>query len=207
MYGFNDAVDRAIMKPIAKGYKTIVPQPARTGVTNFSQNLMRPGSSLNNFLQGKPERGLSELVRFVINSTFGIVGLIDVAKYAGIEEHNETFGQTAAVWGVPAGPYVVLPFLGPNTLRGTVTRPLDGLADPLYYYDDSSIRDKLYVLRLINLRANLLSYDELLEGSADPYVTMRETFLQNLKFRIYDGDPPVEDDDEFYDEFLEDEDY
>ncbi|MCG8370061.1 MAG: VacJ family lipoprotein [Proteobacteria bacterium] len=208
MYGFNDAVDRAVMKPIARGYKKVVPQPARTGVTNFSRNLMRPGSSLNNFLQGKPRRGLSELARFVINSTVGIAGLIDMATRAGIEEYDETFGQTAAVWGVPAGPYVVLPFLGPNTLRGSVTRPLDGLADPSYHYDDSSVRDKLYVLRLINLRANLLSYETLLEDSADPYVTMRETFLQNLRFRIHDGDPPVEeDDDEFYDEFLEDEEY
>ena len=123
----------------------------------------------------------------------------------GLESHPEDFGQTAAVWGVPAGPYVVIPFLGPQTLRDAVLLPLDLQLDPLYHYDDASVRDRLYVLRLINLRANLLPLDDLLEDSPDPYVTMRDSFLQNREFAIYDGNPPS-DDDEFFDEFLE-EDY
>ncbi len=207
VYAFNDAVDRATLKPIARAYNKVLPQPLRTGVSNFSQNLLTPRSAINSFLQGKVDDGAEELSRFFFNSIFGIGGLIDVAKHAGLEAHNEDFGQTAAVWGVPAGPYVTLPFLGPQTLRDTVFLPLDMLADPLYHYDETSVRDKVTVLRIINLRARLLSFEDLLKDSQDPYVTMRESFLQNRRFEVYDGNPPLEDDDEFYDEFLEEEDY
>jgi phospholipid-binding lipoprotein MlaA len=207
LFRFNEVVDKAITKPIAKGYKKVVPGPVRKSVTNFSANLATPGSALNNFLQGKPAHGFQELGRFVINSTFGIGGLFDVASYGGIEKHSEDFGQTAAVWGVPPGPYVVIPFLGPRTLRGAAAVPLDTLADPLYHYEVTSVRDKVYALRLIDLRSRLLSLEEMLADSQDPYVTMRESYLQNREFQIYDGDPPLEDDDDLYDEFLEDEDY
>lgn len=206
IYKFNDAADRAIMKPIARGYSAVLPEPVRQCVTNFSRNLLTPLYSVNNFLQGKPKEGTGELFRLAINSTVGIGGLFDVAAMNGIESHPEDFGQTAAVWGVPAGPYVVVPFLGPQTLRDAVALPLDIQMDPLYHYKVASVRDRLYVLRLINLRANLLPLEDLLKDSADPYVTMRESFLQNREFAIYDGDPPS-DDDEFFDEFLEDEDY
>ena len=206
MYKVNDALDRVLTRPIAKAYNAVVPRPVRQGVTNFSQNLMTPSSSLNNFMQGKPRDGAGELLRFVINSTVGIGGLFDIAARSGIEPRTEDFGQTAAVWGVPNGPYVMLPFRGPSTLRDAVLMPLDILVDPLYHVDDSSVRDPLYVLRIINLRARLLSLDELLEDSADPYITLRESYLQNREFEIYDGDPPSDDDD-LFDEFLEDEDY
>lgn len=206
VHRFNDVVDRAVTKPIARGYTAVLPGPVRQGVTNFSRNLLTPLYSVNNFLQGKPGEGTGELFRLLINSTFGIAGLIDIASMSGIESHPEDFGQTAAVWGVPAGPFVMLPFLGPQTLRDAVALPLDLQMDPLYHYEVSSVRDRLYVLRLINLRANLLPLDDLLEDSPDPYVTMRESFLQNREFAIYDGNPPS-DDDEFFDEFLEDEDY
>ncbi len=204
---FNDAIDRATLKPIAKGYNKVLPEPVRNGVTNFSRNLFTPRSMLNNFLQGKPKDGFSELARFLVNSTVGIGGIFDVAAKSGVEAKTEDFGQTAAVWGVPQGPYVVIPFLGPSTLRDTAVTPFDIAADPLYHYDNSSVRDPVTVLRLINLRARLLSLEELLQESADPYVTIRESYLQNREFEIYDGDPPLDDDDEFYDEFLEEEDY
>lgn len=207
VYGLNEAVDKVTLKPVSKGYQIIIPEPLRKGVGNFSRNLTVPGSMLNNFLQGKPRQGLDELVRFLLNSTIGIGGLVDVATISGIEAHPEDFGQTAAVWGIPSGPYVMLPFLGPRTLRGTFTLPLDILADPLYHYDVSSVRDKVYVLRLIHLRSRLLSLEDLLKDSKDPYVTVRESYLQNRDFQIYDGNPPNEEDDEFYDEFLEEEDY
>jgi len=206
IYGVNDVLDRAITKPVAKGYTRVLPEPARRGVTNFSRNLFTPRSALNNFLQGKPRQGTGEIFRFLINSTAGIGGIFDIAAFNGLEANTEDFGQTAAVWGVPAGPYVMLPFLGPQTLRDAVLLPFDISMDPLYHYDNSSVRDPLYVLRIINLRANLLSLDDLLKDSADPYVTMRESFLQNREFEIYDGDPPS-DDDEFFDEFLDEEDY
>ena len=205
VYKVNDALDRAITKPIARGYTKVLPEVARKGVTNFSRNLFAPRSALNNFLQGKPKEGGGEILRFLMNSIMGIGGLFDVAAVAGLEEHAEDFGQTAAVWGIPPGPYVMLPFLGPQTLRDAVLLPFDIAADPLYHYRNSSVRDRLYVLRLINLRANLLSLDELLKDSTDPYVTVRESFLQNREFEIFDGDPPTEED-EFFDEFLE-EDY
>jgi phospholipid-binding lipoprotein MlaA len=206
VYHFNDVVDRAITKPIARGYTAVLPEPVRQGVTNFSRNLLTPLYSVNNFLQGKPREGTGELFRLAINSTIGIGGIFDVAAMNGIESNPEDFGQTAAVWGVPAGPFVTIPFLGPQTLRDAVLLPLDVQLDPLYHYEVSSVRDRLYVLRLINLRANLLPLEDLLKDSADPYVTVRESFLQNREFAIYDGNPPS-DDDEFFDEFLEDEDY
>ena len=207
VYRFNDAIDRAVAKPIARGYNKVIPEPVRNGITNFSRNLLAPSSALNNFLQGKPTQGTEELARFLFNSTFGIAGIFDVAARGGLEEQRETFGQTLAVWGVPTGPYVVLPFFGPQTVRGISVLPLEFYADPLNYYDNTSVRDKIYVLRAVNARARFLSFESVLEESQDRYVTVRESFLQNLEFRVYDGDPPVDDDEDLYDEFLEEEDY
>jgi phospholipid-binding lipoprotein MlaA len=206
MYAVNDAIDRATTKPLARGYNAVLPEPVRQGVTNFGQNLMTPSSALNNFLQGKPRDGFGEFARFIINSTAGIGGLFDIASRNGLDPRSEDFGQTAAVWGVPDGPYVMLPFRGPRTLRDAVLMPLDFLADPLYHYDNSSVRDRLYVLRIIDLRARLLPLEDMLLESNDPYITVRESYLQNRQFEIYDGDPPSEDDD-LFDEFLEEEDY
>ena len=203
----NDAVDSVTLKPLAKGYIKVLPEPVRNGVTNFSQNLLVPHSALNNFLQGKPKDGFSEIARFMVNSTVGIGGIFDIAAKNGLEAKTEDFGQTAAVWGVPQGPYVVIPFLGPSTLRDALLLPLDVASDPLYHYDDNrSLRNTVYAIRLVNLRARVLSLEELLQDSADPYVTLRESYLQNREFEVYDGDPPL-DDDEFFDEFLDEEDY
>ena len=207
VYAVNDATDRVLVKPLARGYKAVFPNFARRGVSNFFDNLVTPRSSLNNFLQGKPGRGFSDLGRFAMNTTFGVGGLFDVATSAGLEATDEDFGQTLAVWGVGAGPYVVLPMLGPRTLRDTVAMPVDFLADPLYHYDETSVKDKLRVLQIINLRARLLAADALLEESNDPYITIRESYLQNREYEIYDGDPPMDDDyyDEFDDEFFDEE--
>lgn len=207
LFRFNEVIDNASIKPIAKGYVKIVPKPVRKGVTNFSRNLATPGSALNNFLQGKPALGFKELGRFFVNTTVGIGGLIDMAARSGAEPSMEDFGQTAAVWGIPPGPYVMVPFLGPRTLRDAATLPLNIKVDPLHYYDNSTARYSLWFLRLVDVRSRLLPLEELMKDSSDPYVTMRESYLQNRDFQIYDGDPPTADDDEFYDEFLEEEDY
>ena len=207
LYQFNDAVDSVTLKPIAKGYKKVLPEPIRDGITNFGRNLGAPRNSINNFLQGKPARGFSEIARFVVNSTVGIGGLIDVATASGVESYPEGFGQTAAVWGVPSGPYIMVPFLGPQTLRSLVLLPANIEFDVLHHVDSSSVRDRLWVLRTIDLRHRVLSLEDLMQDSKDPYVTLRESYLKNRRFEIYDGDPPVEGEDEFYDEFLEDEDY
>ena len=204
LFRVNVAIDNATLKPIAKGYRYVLPKAVRKGISNFYRNLTTPRSAVNNFLQGKPANGFNEIGRFLFNSTFGIAGIFDVATSGGMEEYREDFGQTAAVWGVPDGPYVMLPFLGPKTLRDALLLPLDITANLLYHYDVASVRDRLYVLRLVDLRYHLLVADKLLDDSKDPYVTLRESYLQNREYEIYDGDPP--EDDDFFDEFLEEED-
>jgi len=203
VFDLNVALDKATLKPLASGYRKITPGPVRKGVSNFFHNLGKPQSALNNLLQGKPAHGLSELGGFLINSSIGIGGLFNIAIASGLEEYPEDFGQTAAVWGVADGPYLMLPFLGPKTLRDTVFWPLDVLSNPLYHYSNSSVRDPLYGLQYIDLRYRLFSVEKLLETSKDQYVTVRESYLQNRTFEVYDGDPP-EDDDLFDDVLFDD---
>ena len=206
MYTINDTFDRYTLRPIARGYKAVMPEFARRGVTNFSRNLATPRSALNNFLQGKPGPGFTDLGRFLINSTFGIAGFVDIASAEGIPEYDEDFGQTLAVWGLPEGPYLFIPILGPNTLLDAVTIPVDIYSDLLIHYDNSSVRDKVYGLRVIDLRMRLLTADTLLEDSKDPYLTLRESYLQNRRFQVFDGNPPdTEEEEDLFDEFFEEE--
>jgi len=185
---FNGGLDRVTLKPLAKGYQIIVPKILRLGVTNFSKNLRAPLNIINHFLQGKPREGFRQTGRFVMNTTFGIGGLMDVATGAGLELKNEDFGQTLAVWGVPNGPYVVVPIIGPGTLRDALMIPLNILADPLLHYNDSSVRDKVYLIRAIDLRARLFASETLVEDAYDPYVRIREGYLQNRQGKIDDAD-------------------
>ncbi|MGI9237430.1 MAG: MlaA family lipoprotein [Woeseiaceae bacterium] len=203
IYSVNRTFDKLTLKPLAKGYQKVLPSPVRTGVRNFMKNLVTPRSAVNNFLQGKPAHGFGELGRFVLNSTLGIGGLFDFAAANGIEAHREDFGQTAAVWGVPNGPYVMVPFLGPLTLRDAILLPIDTASNLLYHYDNTSVRDKLWILRAIELRERFLVAEKLLDDSKDPYITLRESVLQAREFAIYDGNPP--EDDDFYDDIIEDE--
>lgn len=206
MYAFNDAVDRVTLKPISRVYKAVIPEFARRGVTNFSRNLFTPRSAINNFLQGKPGPGFKDFGRFIVNSTLGFGGLIDVATAQGMPVYDEDFGQTLAVWGIPEGPYLFIPILGPNTLLDAASIPVDIATDPLYHYDNSSARDRIYVLRLIDLRARLLTAEALLEDSKDPYLTLRESYLQNRRFQVFDGNPPsTEEEDDLFEEFFEEE--
>jgi phospholipid-binding lipoprotein MlaA len=207
VHSFNMALDKAVLRPLAKGYKKVVPSPLRKGVTNFFSNLTTPRSALNNFLQGKPKQGFNEIGRFLFNSTLGLGGLIDIASAGGMERYDENFAQTLSVWGVPDGPYIVLPLWGPNMTSDLFALPVDYYSDIWTYYDNSSVRSKVWGLRLVDLRHRLLSVDSMLDDSADPYITVRESYMQNRDFRIYDGDPPEEDiyEDELFDEFFEDE--
>ena len=210
VHAFNVGMDRYFLRPVAKGYRKVIPSPLRRSITNFFSNLTTPRSSLNNFLQGKPRQGFSELGRFLFNSTLGIGGLFDVAGAAGMQRYDEDFGQTLSVWGVPDGPYIVLPFWGPNMASDAFALPVNYYSDLWTYYDNTSVRDKLWGVRLIDLRYRLLSADAILDESQDPYVTVREAFRQNRNFRIYDGNPPTDEEEEFYDgemfdEFFEDE--
>ena len=201
-FAVNRTLDRATLRPVSKGYKAVVPQFARTGVGNFFSNLRTPLTIINQLLQGKGRAALSDSGRFLLNSTIGLGGLLDPATDVGLERHNEDFGQTLAVWGVPDGPFVVVPLLGPRTLRDALMIPFNLYADPLFHYDNRSVRDKLYGLQVVHVRARLLSADSLIEDSNDIYIATREAWLQNRRYLIYDGDPP-EDDADFYDEYLD----
>jgi phospholipid-binding lipoprotein MlaA len=202
IYKANDVVDRAIIKPVAIGYYKVMPKFARRGVSNFADNLKTPRSAVNNFLQGKPKRGLSDITRFLFNSTIGLIGLIDVASAGGLEVYDEDFGQTLAVWGVPDGPFVYLPLFGPQTLRDALALPVDILSNPVVHYNNTSVRDKLYVLLAIDARTRFFVAERFLKDSKDPYVTIRESYQQSRRFLIYDGDPP--EDDDFFDDFEDD---
>ena len=201
MHSFNNGVDRALLRPLAKGYEFVLPQFMRTGVGNFFDNLSTPLTAINNALQGKGGAAGSDVGRLLLNSTIGIGGLFDVATTAGLDKHDEDFGQTLAVWGVPSGPYLVFPFFGPSTVRDGLMTPFNRAADPLVYAE-SSIRDKLLPLGIVDARHRLFAAEALIKDSADRYVTFRESFLQRRNYLIYDGDPPVDDD--FYDDFEDD---
>ncbi len=208
VHGFNMTLDRFVLGPIARGYKKVLPSPVRRSITNFFSNLTTPRSSLNNFLQGKPGRGFNELGRFLFNSTLGLAGLFDVAGAAGMERYDENFAQTLSVWGVPEGPYIVLPFWGPNMASDAFALPVDYYTDVWTHYDNTSVRDKVWAIRVIDLRYRLLSADSFIAESQDPYVTIREAFRQNRTFRIFDGEPPIDEDfydDEMFNEFFEEE--
>lgn len=203
MFAVNKAGDKAIVRPLAKGYEFITPDPVEKGVSNFFSNINSPVSILNNLLQGKFKGAFTETSRLVLNSTLGLGGIFDPATDAGIEERQEGFGQTLAVWGVKPGPYLVLPFFGPSSVRDGIGSYADFRTTPLTYYDNSSVRDKLRILELISLRASLLPLDKQLYGAADPYLFLRNSWVQNRNFKIFDGNPPEQndDDDDFGGEF------
>ena len=200
MFTVNRVGDKIIYKPFGKVYKAVVPSFARKGVNNFFDNLMTPRSSVNNFLQGKPGRGFSEFARFIFNSTLGVGGLFDIAAAGDLERYDEDFSQTLAVWGIPEGPYVVIPIWGPRSLLSTAALPIDFRSDLQNHFGNTGTRDKLYVLRVIDARSRLLTTEAILMKSHDPYIAFREAFLQNRQFKIYDGDPPIEEEFYFFDE-------
>lgn len=207
MFAVNRFGDKIIYKPFGKAYKAVIPSFARKGVNNFFDNLTTPGSALNNFLQGKPGRGFNELARFAFNSTLGVGGLFDIAASGGMERYDEDFSQTFAVWGIPEGPYLVIPIWGPRSILSTAAIPFNYTADLQRYIEPTGLRDRLYILRLIDTRSRLLTTEEMLNKSQDPYIAWREAYLQNRLFNIYDGNPPVEEDFYYFeeDEFEDDE--
>ena len=202
IYTVNRGLDTVTLKPAAQGYRKILPSFVRRGVTNFFSNLRTPLTIINQILQGKGRAAFSDTGRLLLNSTVGIGGLFDPATSAGLEKHNEDFGQTLATWGVPDGPFVMIPLLGPRTLRDAIALPLNIFADPLLHYENTSARDKLWGLQALHVRARFLSAGNMIDDSYDPYVTVRSAYLQNRRYLIYDGDPP-ELEDEFLDEFLD----
>lgn len=189
IYKFNDAVDRAVLKPVATGYKTVLPQPVRTGVGNFFSNLDDVIVLLNDLLQFKFKQAASDFGRIFFNSSFGIAGIFDVATPMQMPKHNEDFGQTLGHWGVGAGPYLVLPFFGPSDLRDTVGMAVDYRVDPVYKHSDVAERNTAVVLRAIHKRSVLLGTEDVLgEAALDPYIFVRDAYLQRRHNLVHDGE-------------------
>ena len=194
MYQLNDVVDRAVVKPVATVYRDVLPSPVRTGVTNFFANLQDAWSFANNSLQLKGEAAGNSLVRFGVNTFLGLGGVLDIASEMQIERHTEDFGQTLGYWGVGAGPYVILPLLGPSTLRDTVASPVDAYGNFVAGIDHDATRNALNAVNLLNQRSRLLEASKILDQVAlDPYTFTRDAFLQRRQNAVYDGYPPDDD--------------
>jgi phospholipid-binding lipoprotein MlaA len=197
IYHFNDGVDHLLVKPAAEIYNGVLPQFVRTGVSNFFSNINDVIVALNNLLQGKFLNAASDVGRIAVNSTVGLLGLIDVATDIGLEKHNEDFGQTLGYWGIGDGPYLVLPFLGPSSFRDAVGWVGDIYAWPITYVDPVRSRNQLAGGRFLSRRAELLDASKILETAAlDPYEFLRDAYLQRRRNLVYDGSPPPEKDDE-----------
>ncbi|HUL13431.1 MAG TPA: VacJ family lipoprotein [Methylococcaceae bacterium] len=192
--GFNDQLDEYVIKPVAKGYKWVAPEFVDRGVTNFFSNIDDIGVFLNDFLQFKPAQGGRDAGRFVINSVAGLGGFFDVATYLDLPKHKEDFDQTLAVWGVPSGPYLVVPFLGPNTPRGLGGLAGDTATNPLNYIAPMAIPFLTGTLNVTDQRADLESTSKIVDAAAaDRYAFIRNAYFQERAYKIYDGNPPLDE--------------
>lgn len=196
IYTFNDGFDALLVKPAAEFYRFIVPEFARTGVSNFFSNINDVIVALNSLLQGKVNQAGSDIARLIVNSTFGVLGLFDVATEIGLEKHYEDFGQTLGYWGIGDGPYLVLPFLGPSSFRDAVGWVGDVYTWPVTYLEPTRHRNFLIAFRFVTVRADLLEASRILETAAlDPYEFVRDAYLQRRRNLVYDGKPPPDEDD------------
>jgi phospholipid-binding lipoprotein MlaA len=203
-YNFTDKVDRAVLAPVADAYIKHVPDPLQRSIGNFYDNLAYPNVILNDFLQGKVRQGFQDTLRFAVNSTIGLGGLFDMAGPMGLPQHDEDFGQTLGVWGVDAGSYLFVPLIGPSSYRDAPGIPVSVFSNLLFYAGtvaSSAVVAPITVLSIIDKRARLSGPMRIRDQAAlDPYLFVREGFLQQRKHLIYDGDPPPESLDEFADE-------
>jgi phospholipid-binding lipoprotein MlaA len=199
VHAFNDVADRWVLRPVASGYRNVTPDPVQRGVGNFFNNLGEIRNILNNLLQGKLQSSASDTGRLLINSTVGVLGVFDVASRWGLAPSSEDFGQTLGRWGVSSGPYLVLPFLGPRTVRDGFGSVLDGYADPVFYVDDDAARIGAIALRIVDTRAALIPAEEMMSG--DRYLFLRDAYLQRREYLVRDGvvedDFGAEDDDDW----------
>ena len=194
VFKFNDALDTAIVKPVAIAYRDHTPTPLRQGIGNVFNNLQDSWSVVNNLLQLKMVYAYDSLARVAINTLVGVAGVVDVASELGIERHTQDFGHTLGVWGVPPGPYLVLPILGPSSLRDALALSVDWQGDPLGQLPNESVRNAALLLRGLDTRAGLLKATSMLEEAAlDRYTFARDAFLQNRRNNIFDGNPPQDD--------------
>ncbi|MBT8551769.1 VacJ family lipoprotein [Polynucleobacter paneuropaeus] len=189
VFEFNEGLDKYVLKPVVSGYRFVLPEFIREGIYNFFSNYNDIYTALNNLLQGKPDYAFNDLMRVVVNTTMGLGGLIDLATPGGLEKHKEDFGQTFGVWGIPSGPYVVLPFFGPSSVRDTFGTVADLEADYLFkYIPDVGLRNSLTGLRVVNARNTYYEAGDLLDGAAiDKYSFLRDAYIQRRKYQINEG--------------------
>jgi phospholipid-binding lipoprotein MlaA len=196
LFAVHETADTYVMKPVVKVYTTIVPQVLRIGVSNFYNNIEDAVSAVNDLLQWKPNKLGDDLGRVMINTGFGMLGLIDIASDAGIERGNEDFGQTFAVWGIGSGPYLFIPFIGPSNFRDAAGLGVRLYVGPLGYIDNVPLRNSLYGLGAVDLRYQAGDALDVIETAAlDRYTFIRNAYNQRRRYLIYDGKPPPEEDD------------
>ena len=193
-FEFNEKLDEKLLKPIAKTYSKFPPK-IKLGVTNFFNNLEDVETSFNQFLQGKPKKSLNDITRFIINSTIGLAGFVDVASKIGLDRHEEDFGQTLAVWGVGPGPYIMLPAFGPSTLRDTLSRPVSSFSSITFHMTDADVNIALKSIDAIETRERLLDVESLLSG--DRYAFVKDAYIQSMSYEIKDG---IDVEDKFIDD-------
>ncbi|AGE24957.1 MULTISPECIES: MlaA family lipoprotein [Pseudomonas] len=185
IFTFNDTVDTYALRPIAQGYQFITPQFVQDGVHNFFRNIGDVGNLANNVLQLKPHNAGVDTARLLVNTTFGVLGFVDVGTKMGLQRSDEDFGQTLGYWGVGSGPYVMLPLLGPSTLRDAPSKYVDSYTSPYRYMNDIDWRNSVFGLNLVDTRASLLDSEKLITG--DKYTFIRNAYLQNREFKVKDG--------------------
>lgn len=196
-FAFNEALDEAVLKPVAEGYRKVVPEPVRTGIGNVFGNFADAWSAVNQLLQGKLQYGLEMGMRVAVNTMFGFGGVMDIASDAGLEKRSEDFGQTLGRWGLKPGPYLVLPVLGPSDIRDTAALPADMAASPTRLPSDTGGQVGLTVLRVVDTRASLLGATGIVDSIAlDKYTFIRDAYLARRRSLVYDGDPPEEPQDD-----------
>src|SRR5450432_530000 len=188
-YAFNDTVDRAVLKPVAQGYKAVTPDVVRQGVGNFFGNLSDIPTVANDILQGQFKSAATHVGRVAVNSTFGLLGLVDLATRMGMERQRADFGQTLGVWGLGSGPYLVLPLLGPSSVRDTAGLGVDFFTDPVIYLGDGTVREAAAGLRLVDRRARVLDIEKTLKSiELDPYIFVRDAYLARRRNAVNHGD-------------------
>jgi phospholipid-binding lipoprotein MlaA len=195
-YNFNDKFDRAILRPVASGYRRFTPRFVQAGIGNFFDNLDYPIVIVNDLLQGEFRPFFSDCTRLILNSTIGIGGLWDPATRAGLEKNDREFGQTLGKWGVHKGPYVVLPFLGASDVRDAFGRLADDFSTPRQYIHNSYWNYGLFLVQEVDFRSRLLDTDHLVYEAYDPYAFLRNAYLQRRDFKVYGGQSPSEEEQE-----------
>lgn len=195
VFAFNEGLDKVVLKPLAQLYQTVLPVSVQDCFSNGFSNLREPSNAINNLLQGKAAESVSDVCRFAVNTTIGLLGCFDVASRMGLERHREDFGQTLGTWGLGQGPFLVLPLFGPSSIRDGVGLGVETVLDVNFWIENVSVRNTIFAVRTVNARAELLKAEELISDAAlDKYTFIRDGYLQRRRNQVYDGNPPRQKD-------------